>query len=203
MTQKYTHLLQGEEEAQRTIVFSGGTSNIIDRLSGKLVRNTARDPINAKLDNVGVAFFEPQIHPETHKREYSDVRDGRAEQIARRAAHVYFYEFSPHSLGSVTADEVIEDGLSGKPLVVWMSSDTFEPPGLGSDRRKRVFESLNPIVEAHLKEYKKSGDRSRKQVRDRLKHCANVHFVKTEEEASTILFRILEELKLLPESSNV
>ena len=108
-------------EVEKTQVFSGGACNIIDE-KGNLLRNTERDPINDWMTAQGVFFFDPQIHPETHGREYDYMTDHDLEMRARSIAKINLYEVSPRTFGGITSLEIATDQFRWKePMVIYYS----------------------------------------------------------------------------------
>lgn len=177
---KLKNLLMGTE-AGRTVVFSGGACNAITP-TGTLGRNTARDSLNAWLDEKGIPLFDPQIHPETHGRDYDYDQDGPAEQAARAAATVTLYQIGDETQAAVTCMEIVRDALTRKQLVIWLSGSTdaknrplFAPAGSP--------QSDNPVVAAHIAEYLKNGTNVRKNVVAFVSGLPNVTVVRTEEDA--------------------
>lgn len=166
----WSHLLVGNE-AGNTKLFSGGACNVI-RL-GKIVRNTGRDELNAWLSAKGIYFFDPQIHPDTHGRDYEWEIDGPAEQTARSVAQVTLYELRSDTMCAVTCEEILVDAYSGKRLIIWLNGDKdskgnllFSPDGIES--------FLPPVAEAYLKDYIGAGNKLRKNLITFVKMLSNV-----------------------------
>ncbi len=172
------HLLQGTA-SENTVVFCGGTSNKMTR-NGKLTRNTGRDGIHALLETQGVNYFDPQIHPETHGRDYDYGVDGPAEQSARKVAKVLMYEVGDGAQGVVTALEVINDALAGKQMIVWLNSPTDPQGKLTFNPDVDMAAATDPGVVGHLKEYVKNATNLRNSLRAFVKDRTNVRVCLTE-----------------------
>ncbi|MFW5772569.1 MAG: hypothetical protein ACOCZH_04515 [Phototrophicaceae bacterium] len=150
-------------------VFSGGSCNILDA-RGHLLRNSERDSINDWLTAQGVAFFDPQIHPDTHGTEYDYAVHHPLEMAARKAARINLFEISPRTFGGVAAMEIavdkfhidqptvifFSDGNNDQDLIPVHSADgypVFEPHGiLKSDA----------AMHAHYREFIKNANRMRR-----------------------------------------
>ncbi len=187
MTQ-FTNLLTGDK-ANQTVVFSGGACNALND-DGMLVRNTTRDGLNAWLDQLEIKFYDPQIHPDSHGREYVYEVDGPGEQAARAAAKVTLYQLGDETLGAVTAMEIVRDALSGKKVVLWLSGSKdekkrpqFKPAG--------KLASEDKVVTAALAEYVKAGTNVRKNLVAFLSGLSNVKIVATEDEAKAAIQEFL------------
>ncbi|MFP4321914.1 MAG: hypothetical protein ACLFTK_05615 [Anaerolineales bacterium] len=160
-----------EVNATMTDVFSGGACNIRDE-NGALLRNRERDMINEWLQSLGVRFFDPQIHPDTHGEEYHYPKHSVVEMRAREAAQVNLYEISPRTFGGITSFEVAIDSFIAKePTVIYYSDgdpsqDTLPPY---SKDGHPLFKPLgipdNPDARpAHYKEFIKNANNMRKYV---------------------------------------
>lgn len=109
------------EAAQLARVFAGGASNMIDA-QGQNARNPLRDPVHKALSKANIAFYDPQVHPDTHGETYQYEKHGPIEQAARAAA-LPVYEVSPITFCGVTSMEIAMDHLnSKKSMVVWFSN---------------------------------------------------------------------------------
>jgi hypothetical protein len=110
-----------QEEAKKTVVFSGGASNVVDS-QGNLVRNTERDLNNNWITEQGVFLYDPQVHPDTHGREYDYDIDHKLEMTARKAARIKIYEVSPRTFGGVTSLEIAVDEFHvDQPAIIFFS----------------------------------------------------------------------------------
>ncbi len=121
MTAIQWDVIDTEAEAGAVTVFSGGACCIRDA-AGVLLRNTERDSINNWLTEQDIAFYDPQIHPETHGTEYVYEIHHKLEMAARAAAQVTLYEISPRTFGGVTAMEIAMDEYrTTHPTVIFFS----------------------------------------------------------------------------------
>ncbi len=198
----WKNLVSGEQ-ANRTVVFSGGASNTITG-GGGTARSIGRDRFNTWLDSLEVPFFDPQIHPSTHGRSYDWSVDGPAEKAARAAASVLFYQIGDDTIAGVTALEVIKDGVSGRPVVVWFSGarsekgkSLFLPRGVRLPPTVRTMfgerkASQPPAVAAHLQAYEKAGNQLRAELVAMLADHGNVVFVTDFEEAKKAVLALIE-----------
>jgi hypothetical protein len=157
------------DEVEKTQVFSGGACNVLDA-TGRLLRNTERDAINDWLTAQDLYFFDPQIHPETHGREYDYALDHELEMRARAKAGVNLYEVSPRSFGGISSLEIAADLFRWQePMVIYFSdgdSNSDSIP-LHSDKGHPLFvpHGLHESKEAmrkHYREFIKNGNNMRK-----------------------------------------
>lgn len=187
----WKRLLMGADEAVNTVVFSGGACNIITA-DGKKARNTGRDELNAWLDTLDVAFFEPQIHEDTHGRGYDYDIDGPAEQAARKAAKVTLYELAPDTMGGVTCLEVLRDAMSGKTVVIWLSGDKFDAKGRPVFAPNIYVATTEDLAAVHLGQYVENGTKLRQNLLAFTKGLPNVTVVKSLDEVKTTLTALLK-----------
>lgn len=185
-TPRWSTLLMGEVAAANTTVFSGGACNTIT-VEGQKTRSTGRDSLNDWLEELGIPFFDPQIHPDTHGRDYDYDQDGPAEQVARAVAQVTLYEIAGGTLGAVTHLEALADALRGKDnVVIWFNS-SLDAKG------KPLFEplidvsSVQGLAAVHLTEYKIGGDNVRKNLVAFVGKLPNVTIVYTLGEAQAAI----------------
>jgi len=163
------NLIQSLDEIGKVQVFSGGASNIVDA-EGKLVRNVERDEINNWLTKQGLHFYDPQIHPSTHGREYDYEVDHKLEVACRRESLINIYEMSPRTFGGVTSMEIaIDEFRFEQPTIIFFSDGKqnrdvipvhskegyplFEPYGIGKNEA---------ATRTHYKEMIKNANRMRK-----------------------------------------
>ena len=199
MSTRWMNLLLGTD-ADQTVVFSGGTCNVIDA-NGAKIRSIGRDELNDWLETMGLKFFDPQIHPDTHGRDYDYDVDGPAEQSARANAKVTLYEIATDTLGGVTIMEILRDAALDKPLVVWFSGadEAFDAKGRPSfmphfTMPAKEDDGSNDWLLAHLGEYTKAGTSMRRNLKDFLKAAPNVTFVRTLEEAQAAIETLLQKI---------
>lgn len=174
-------LLTGSD-ASRSVVFAGGTSNVMTA-AGDLTRNTARDGIHALLAQLAVPFYDPQIHPETHGRDYNYDVDGPAEQAARAASKLTVYELGGGAQGCVTAMEIISDAAAGKNLLVWLNTPAADGKGLAFTPALDLATIADKAALGHAKEYIKNGTNLRKSLKSFLAKYPSVTVVSSEAEA--------------------
>lgn len=121
MAIKHWNLVSTVTEAGRCKVFSGGACNILDA-KGNLLRNTERDHINDWLTQRGIPFYDPQIHPDTHGREYDYELDHKLELAVRAAARLNLFEVSPRTFCGVTSIEIAVDQFKfDHPTIIFFS----------------------------------------------------------------------------------
>jgi hypothetical protein len=156
-------------DVSQTQVFSGGACNILDA-TGKLLRNTERDPINQWLNDRGVNFFDPQIHPDTHGREYVYQTDHQLEMTARAVSNINLYEVSPRTFGGITSLEIAADKFRWRePMVIYFSDGdpTRDDIPEHSDGGYPLFvphgiPDNEQALRAHYREFIKNGNHMRK-----------------------------------------
>jgi hypothetical protein len=154
---------------RQTLVFSGGACNILNA-SGELLRNTERDAINDWLTEQNITFFDPQIHPDTHGREYDYASDHKLEIAARTAAQINLYEVSPRTFGGITSLEIASDKFRWhEPMVIYFSDGdpTADQIPAHSEQGHPLFvpdgiDSSEAAVRAHYREFIKNGNNMRK-----------------------------------------
>lgn len=184
------YLLQSVSEIEklrssgRQFVFTGGACNILHPQGNQ--RNPGRDELMGWLESQRVWFFDPQIHPSTHGRNYDYDIHGPGEKLAREKALVTVYELSPYSYGGVTIMEALTDGCKGKQVIIWYSGgpDSFD------DKGRPLFtplttESPNGIAAANS---------MRKNLRDMLADYQNVHFCHPLKRVQATLVQIAPQL---------
>lgn len=163
------NLASNLSEISDTKVFSGGACNIRDE-HGNLLRNSERDTINDWLTEKEIRLYDPQIHPDTHGREYKFEVDHVLELAARRLSLVSLYEISPRTFGGATSLEIAMDEFLPDHATIIFFSDgkdhidvipdhspqgfpLFVPYGIGGDTKAQ---------DAHYKEMVKNANRMRK-----------------------------------------
>ncbi|HXQ35158.1 MAG TPA: hypothetical protein VN843_14175, partial [Anaerolineales bacterium] len=95
------------QAGEMPLLFIGGASNI-QSPSGP-VRNPGRDRLARWLDHQGWSYFDPQIHPSTHGRDYIWGIDGPQEKRAREMAKLRVYELNPFTIAAVSIMEIMDD----------------------------------------------------------------------------------------------
>lgn len=157
------------EEAQQVQVFSGGACNIRDA-KGQLLRNEERDSINDWLTEQGITFYDPQIHPDTHGREYDFAIDYPMEAAARAAADIHLYEVSPLTMGGATAMEIgLNERQNNAATIIFFSDGRYYKDMLPPHSREGypLFEPHGlrhgkDTMQAHYREMVKTGNLMRK-----------------------------------------
>lgn len=150
-------------------VFSGGSCNIRDK-EGNLLRNKERDDINDWLTEKGIRFYDPQIHPDTHGREYQFEIDHQLEMEARKQAKVSLYEISPRTFGAAGSLEIAMDEFARDHATIIFFSDGKDGIDIIPDHSKAGFPLFVPYGIrdsetariAHYEEMVKNANRMRK-----------------------------------------
>ena len=168
---KWAHLLNGPESAQ-TVVFSGGACNVIDK-EGNNVRNTERDQLNTWLNDQNIPFFDPQIHPDTHGREYDWDIDGPAEKSARDNADVTIYQIGNDTQAVSTCLEVIRDAGENKNVILLLTGN-FDTKGNPIFEPEVEIPDDGSTISVHLKQYVDNGNKGRKNILAFVKNDPNV-----------------------------
>lgn len=121
MSKPKSRLITSEmmQKGEIPLLFTGGACNIQD-VSGP-VRNPGRDPLAHWLDEQGWSYFDPQIHPSTHGREYVWGIDGPQEKRARDEAKLRIYEITATTISAVTMLEIMDDARRNLKSVVWFN----------------------------------------------------------------------------------
>jgi len=173
MSESRWSITKGLSTAQLTQVFSGGACNILSE-NATLLRNQERDQINDWLTSQRIIFYDPQIHPDTHGRDYDYYIHHPLEIAARRYAKINLYEVSPFTFGGVTSLELAADHFRyHEPMVIYYSDGNpdedvipkhsergyplFDPNGL-DDKPSET------LVNAHFKEMIKNANNMRRHL---------------------------------------
>ncbi len=161
-------------------LFTGGACNI-QGVDGP-IRNPGRDPLARWLDEQGWSYFDPQIHPTTHGREYVWGIDAPQEKMAREKARLRVYEITSMTISSVTMLELMDDARRGRTSIAWFNGGkTFAPIGLGDRdqiRNNQVLEErLGGMAFHHLVAYVEAGRQLRNEVPLMLADCPHIVFV--------------------------
>jgi len=164
----------------KPLLFTGGACNIQGR-SGP-VRNPGRDPLASWLDNRGWSYFDPQIHPSTHGREYIWGIDAPQEKKAREQARLRVYEITSTTIGAVTTLEIMDDARHGRTSIVWFNEGkSFAPIGLGSrdelQNNHALRDYVGETVFSHLLAYINAGRQIRHELPLMLADCECIVFV--------------------------
>ncbi len=159
------------DEASKAVVFSGGASNIVDS-KGDLVRNEERDKINDWITEQGIFLYDPQVHPDTHGREYDYDIDHKLEMTARDAARIKIFEVSPRTFGGVTSLEIAVDEFKiDQPSIIFFSDGNHQKDviPLHSEEGYPIFVPYivthnQAAIQAHYQEMIKNANRMRRYI---------------------------------------
>jgi hypothetical protein len=194
-----SHLVTSEmmQAGAVPLLFIGGASNI--QTPAGPVRNTGRDQLARWLDNMGWSYFDPQIHPSTHGRDYIWGIDGPQEKMAREIAKLRLYEINPFTIAAVSMMEILDDARRKRISVVWYNGGRlFKPYGIGDRDELRSNEPFRrQIGEAaywHLDAYVNAGRHIRIELQKMLQDCANIVFVESFDEVKSALVALLHRL---------
>ena len=166
---KRWNLASNLSEINETKVFCGGACNILDN-RGNLLRNTERDKINDWLTDQNIRLYDPQIHPDTHGREYQFDVDHILEVAARDRALVSLYEISPRTFGGATSLEIAMDEFIPDHATIIFFSDGKDHVDVIPDHSPNGFPLFVPYglpgnvdaQAAHYQEMVKNANRMRK-----------------------------------------
>lgn len=207
MTQHASQLMTSERMAEGELprVFTGGACNI-QALEGA-IRNPGRDPLHAWLDEQGVSYFDPQIHPSTHGRDYIWGIDGPQEKRAREDAELRVYELTSTTISAVSMLEIMDDARRGRRAVVWFNGGkTFAPIGLGDRDEIKGNDPLKGkvgrMIHSHLVAYVNAGRQLRNELPLMLADCPHVVFVNSLDELRDAITYLLEKKGLLEEKGD-
>ncbi len=187
MEKKRSLLVTSEmmEKGRRPLLFTGGACNI--QAETGPIRNPGRDPLAHWLDETGWTYFDPQIHPSTHGRDYVWGIDGPQEKIAREQAKLRVYEITSTTIAGVTMLEIMDDARVGRTSIVWFNDGrTFAPVGLGSreslQNNHDLRLSVGAMVYSHLLAYVNAGRLMRMELSLMLADSPHIVFVDSFEE---------------------
>ncbi len=163
------NLAQSVSDVEDIQVFSGGACNILDA-EGNLLRNAERDMINDWLSAQHIRLYDPQIHPDTHGREYDFETDHFLEMKARNQAIVSLYEVSPRTFGGATSLEIAMDEFINDHATIIFFSDGKDHVDIIPDHSRDGYPTFVPFgirshpaaQSAHYKEMVKNANRMRK-----------------------------------------
>ena len=168
------------QDGMRPVLFIGGAANI-QSTTGP-IRNPGRDPLAHWLDGQGWLYFDPQIHPSTHGREYQWEIDAPQEKKAREEAQLRVYEVIGTTIGAVTMLEIMDDARRGRRSIVWFNDgEAFAPLGLGSRKdlkHNQAFrQAVGDTAYFHLLAYLDAGSHIRRELPLMLADCSSIVFV--------------------------
>lgn len=199
MSEKKTLLVTSEmmQAGEVPLLFTGGASNI--QTANGPIRNPGRDALAKWLDKQGWSYFDPQIHPSTHGRDYIWGIDGPQEKNARELTKLRVYELNPFTIAAVSIMEVMEDARLGRISIVWYNGGrVFTPPGLG-DRdqlrdNQKLRRQIGNLAYWHLDAYVNAGRHIRIELPKMLEGVKNIVFVESFDEVKTAITLILRKL---------
>lgn len=162
----------------------GGACGIV--CSSGIIRNTGRDLLGETLSLKGISFFEVQIAPSTHGREYNWELDAPNEKKARQLSVVRVYEIRPDTLAGVTHEEIMDDHANGRRSIVWFHGEGFSPIGLGSSKALKENKAVKALVGElyfdQLLAFVKAGEQMRVELELMLKDSQWITFVHGDED---------------------
>lgn len=176
------------------LLFTGGASNI-QGPSGP-IRNPGRDPLAKWLDEKGWSYFDPQIHPSTHGRDYIWGIDGPQEKKAREKAKLRVYEITATTIAAVTMLEIMDDARRGRKSIVWFNGGkTFAPIGLGDrdeiKKNEELRQEVGEMVYSHLVAYVNAGRQLRYELMLMLADCPHIIFANSFDELKAAIFYLV------------
>jgi len=167
------------------LLFTGGACNLQD-LNGP-VRNPGRDLLAAWLNDMGFSYFDPQIHPSTHGREYIWGIDGPQEKLARAKSKLRVYEITATTIAAMTMLEIMDDARLGKTSIAWFNEGhIFSPIGLGDmatlSHNSFLQQKIGNMAYHHLLAYVNAGRQMRLELQIMLADCQHIVFVSSFDE---------------------
>jgi len=185
------------QAGEMPLLFIGGASNIQSPTGP--IRNPGRDPLAKWLDNQGLSYFDPQIHPSTHGRDYIWGIDGPQEKKAREFAKLRVYEINPFTIAAVSIMEILDDARRGRTSVVWYNGGRrFAPQGVGDRDELRnnhqLRQQIGEMAYWHLDAYINAGRHIRIELPKMLEDCTNIVFVESFDEVKAVLTTLLKKL---------
>ena len=182
------------QRGEEPLLFTGGACNIQGPTGP--TRNPGRDPLARWLDEQGWSYFDPQIHPSTHGRDYIWGIDGPQEKKAREQARLRVYEITATTIGSVSMLEIMDDARRSRTSLVWFNGGkTFAPIGLGDRDQLRGNETLRQQVGdmaySHLLAYVDAGRQLRNELVVMLADCPYIIFVNSLDELKRAISYLL------------
>jgi len=199
MSEKNSLLITSEmmKGGEIPLLFTGGASNI--QSPAGPIRNPGRDPLERWLDHQGWSYFDPQIHPSTHGRDYIWGIDGPQEKRARELAKLRIYEITPYTIAAVSIMEVMDDARRGRNSIVWYNGGRrFAPQGLGDRAQLRgdqkLREQIGEMAYWHLDAYINAGRHIRIELSRMVEDCSNIVFVESFDEVKAVIATLLKKL---------
>ncbi len=183
------------QEGIKPLLFTGGACNIQNEQGA--VRNPGRDGLGEWLDEKEWSYFDPQIHPLTHGREYIWGIDGPQEKRAREMAKLRIYEITSTTIASMTMLEIMDDARLNRTSIVWFNDGgwRFSPIGLGDKddllRNYQLKQQVGDLVFSHLLAYVNAGRQIRMELQMMLADCQSVVFVNSFDELKLAITHLL------------
>lgn len=183
------------QRGRMPLLFTGGACNI--QLPGGPVRNPGRDELAGWLDERGWSYFDPQIHPATHGRDYIWDIDGPTEKEARLKAKLRVYEITATTIGAVSMMEILDDARRGLHSIVWFNNgQTFAPVGLGAygelKNNQGLRKEVGETAYSHLLAYVNAGRHIRNEIVVMLADCPTILFVDSLKALTSTIRRFLQ-----------
>jgi hypothetical protein len=193
----HTMLVTSEmmQEGIKPLLFTGGACNIQTEKGSE--RNPGRDGLANWLDEKEWSYFDPQIHPVTHGREYIWGIDSPQEKRAREMAKLRIYEITPTTIASMTMLEIMDDARLNRTSIVWFNDGgiQFSPLGLGSKddllKNNQLKQHVGELIFSHLLAYVNAGRQTRIELQMMLADCQSVVFVNSFDELKLAITHLL------------
>ncbi|MCB0214101.1 MAG: hypothetical protein KDJ52_32485 [Anaerolineae bacterium] len=191
-----SHLITSEmmQKGEMPLLFTGGACNI-QHMHGP-VRNPGRDPLAHWLDEKGWSYFDPQIHPSTHGRDYVWGIDGPQEKRARYEAKLRIYEITATTIAAVTMLEIMDDARRNLKSIVWFNDGkNFAPIGLG-DRdallnNNTLRQQVGDMAYSHLLAYVNAGRQIRNELLLMVGDCPSIVVANSLDELKAVITYLL------------
>jgi len=185
------------QEGIDPLLFTGGACNIQGPTGP--IRNPGRDPLAVWLNDQGWSYFDPQIHPSTHGRDYIWGIDGPQEKRARETAKLRVYEITTTTIAAISMMEIMDDARRGRTSIVWFNGGRrFAPIGLGDRDQLRSNEALRlqvgELAYSHLDAYINAGRHIRIELANMLADCEHIVFVESFDEVKDTIDFLLKKL---------
>jgi hypothetical protein len=179
------------------MLFTGGACNIQDVMGP--IRNPGRDGLAAWLDEQAWSYFDPQIHPSTHGRDYIWGIDAPQEKKAREQAILRVYEITATTISAITMLEIMDDARLGRNSIVWFNGGKiFAPIGLGDRNQLEGNEDfkakVGDMIYFHLLAYVKAGNQLRDELYVMLANYPRIIFVNSFDELKMTISYLLNYL---------
>ena len=176
------------------LLFTGGACNIQD-ITGP-IRNPGRDPLSVWLDEQKWSYFEAQIHPTTHGRDYIWGIDGPQEKKAREVAKLRVYEITATTIAAITMMEIMDDAYRNRTSIVWFNEGkTFAPIGLGDRdeimKNEKLRQEVGEMVYSHLVAYVNAGRQLRYELTLMVADCPHIIFANSFDELKAAIFYLV------------